>query len=117
MAEGATIKADQIEGLSELIQEHLKTALRDGGRPDLQDVEEVRRSPVGILIRLEEQVKALKSEMDQRFDSLRLEMNQRFEAVNQRFDSLERRFNLFQWIILLNFSLLIAVASKLFLMK
>lgn len=121
MAEQTTIKADQIEGLSELIQAQVQEVLRQEARPDLQDVEEVRRSPAGILIRLEEQVKALKSEMDQRFDALKLEMDQRFVALaakmDQRFDGLERRFTLLQWVVILNTFLLIALVGKFFLMK
>lgn len=139
MAEGVTIRADQIEGLPELIREQLKAIRQEDTRSDLQDVEEVRRSPAGTLIRLEEQIKALGTKMDQRFEvvdqrlkaledkmdqrfmALKLEMDQRFGAldskVDQRFNDMERRFSLFQWVVILNFSLLIAVAGKLFLMK
>ena len=140
-----TIRADQIEGLAELIQAQIKTAMQIEGKPDLQNVDEVRRSPAGTLIRLEGKIDALKDEMDQRFqavdqrfDDLKSEINQRFQAVDQRFDALKTemdqrfdalgseinhrfdaqdgRLKLFQWIIILMFSLLIAMAGKLFTM-
>ncbi len=88
MAEQTTIRADQIQGLPDLIREQVREVLREEARPDQQDMDHLRRSPAGTVIRLEEQVKALDEKVDQRFDSLRSEMNQRFEAVDQRFDSL-----------------------------
>ena len=112
MAEGTTIRADQIEGLADLIREQVRAVIHES-KPITQDVEDIRRSPAGTVIRLEGKVEAL----DAKIDHLRLEMNHGFEAVNQRFDSLERRFSLFQWVLVLNFSLLIAMAGKFFLMK
>ncbi len=99
MAEQGTIRADQIEGLSDLIREQVRIAIQENTRPDLQDVEEVRRSPAGTLIRLEEQVKGVDSKVDQ----LRSEM--------------DRRFTLLQWAIGLIYPFLLAIVGKLFLMK
>jgi len=117
MAEQVTIKADQIEGLREVIRAEVREALREEVRSAPEDMDQLRRSPAGTVIRLEGKVEAL----DEKIDGLRSEMNQRFEALedkmNQRFEALERRFNLFQWVLVLNFSLLIAMAGKLFLMK
>jgi|GEM_PF-2365692 len=109
MAEQTTIRADQIEGLADLIREQVRAVIYES-KPVLQDVEELRRSPAGTVIRLEEQVKALDAKVDQRFDALKSEMD-------QRFDALDRRFSLLQWVVVLNFSMLVAVAGKLFLMK
>ena len=72
--------------------------------------EEAAIKPVGILIRLEEQVKALKSEMDQRFKSLE-------DKTDQRFDGLERRFTLLQWAVGLMYPILLAILGKLFLVS
>ena len=167
MAEGTTIKADQIEGLPDLIRAQVREVLREEVKSAPEDMDQLRRSPAGTMIRLEEQVKALDTKIDQRFevvdqrfevvdqrfkaldakvdqrfDVLKSEMDQRFEVVDQRFEvvdqrfkaldakvdqlrseidrrfnDVDRRFNLFQWVLVLNFSLLIAMAGKLFLMK
>jgi hypothetical protein len=61
MPEPTTIRAEQIEGLPELIREQVRAVISEGG-PPLQDVEEIRRSPAGILIRLEERVKGPRRE-------------------------------------------------------
>ncbi|OGG56022.1 MAG: hypothetical protein A3F84_28800 [Candidatus Handelsmanbacteria bacterium RIFCSPLOWO2_12_FULL_64_10] len=131
MAEGTTIKADQIEGLPDLIRAQVREVLREEVKSAPEDMDQLRRSPAGTMIRLEEQVKALDTKIDQRFEVV----DQRFEVVDQRFKALDakvdqlrseidrrfndvdRRFNLFQWVLVLNFSLLIAMAGKLFLMK
>lgn len=121
MAEQTTIKADQIEGLSELIQAQVQEVLRKEVKSAPEDMDQLRRSPAGTMIRLEEQVKALDEKVDQRFDALKSEMSQRFNDVDRRFvdlkSDMDRRFNLLQWVVILNTSLLIAMAGKLFLMK
>ena len=132
MAESTTIRADQIEGLPDLIREQVRAALRQETQPFLQDMEEIRRSPAGILIRLEEQLRALeekmdqrfaglKAEMDQRFAGLKAEMDQRFIAVDQRFTSIDQRFQevdkrltLLQWTMGLVLILQVLILGKLF---
>ena len=139
MAESTTIRADQIEGLPDLIREQVRAALRQETQPFLQDMEEIRRSPAGILIRLEEQIRALeekmeqrfiaidqrfaglKAEMEQRFAGLKAEMEQRFIAVDQRFTSIDQRFqevdkrlNLLQWTMGLVLIIQVLILGKLF---
>jgi len=55
MAEQTTIRADQIEGLADLIREQVRAVIYES-KPVLQDVEELRRSPAGTVIRLEGKV-------------------------------------------------------------
>ena len=45
MAEQATIKADQIEGLSEVIRAQVREVLREEARPVPEDMDQLRRSP------------------------------------------------------------------------
>jgi hypothetical protein len=81
------------------------------------------------LIRLEEELKALRIEMNIRFEAQRKEsdvkfeaINARFEAVlaeqralrqemNARFDALEKRLNFLQWLIAIGFSFLIGLMT------
>jgi len=81
------------------------------------------------LIRLEEELKALRIEMSIRFEAQRKEsdvkfeaINARFEAVlaeqralrqemNARFDALEKRLNFLQWLIAIGFSFLIGLMT------
>ena len=119
-----TIRADQIEGLPDLIREQVRAVIYES-KPVLQDVEEIRRSPAGTVIRLEEQVKALDEKVDQRFDTLKSEMDHRFGALksemDQRFSdlkgSMDQQFSTVKWILVLIFPLLIALIGKLLLMK
>ena len=121
MAEKGTIRADQIEGLKEIIRTEVKEALREEVKSAPEDMDQLRRSPAGTMIRLEEQVKALDEKVDQRFETLKSEMDQRFNDVDRRFvdlkSDMDRRFNLLQWVVILNTSLLIALVGKFFLMK
>jgi chaperonin cofactor prefoldin len=131
MAEQGTIRADQIEGLSDLIREQVREVFREEVKSVPEDMDQLRRSPAGTMIRLEEQVKALDKKVDQRFEVLKSEMSQRFEVVDQRFEvvdqkfdalkseinqrfndvdrrfvdlksDMDRRFNLLQWVVILN---------------
>ena len=88
------------------------------------------------LIRLEEELKALRIEMNIRFEAqrkesdarfeainsrfeavlaeqraLREEMNARFEALNARFEALKKRLNFLQWLITIGFSFLIGLMT------
>lgn len=121
MAEQATIKADQIEGLPDLIRQQVREVLREEVRSAPEDMDQLRRSPAGTMIRLEEQVKALDEKVDQRFESLKVEMDQRFESLKMEMGQLrsevDRRFTLLQWAIGLIYPFLLAIVGKLFLMK
>lgn len=107
------IRADQIEGLADLIRDQVRAVIHES-KPVLQDVEEIRRSPAGTVIRLEEQVKALDAKVDQRFDALKSEMDQRFSDLK---DSMDQQFSTVKRILVLIFPILIAVIGKLLLMK
>ena len=48
----------------------VKEALREEAKPDPEGMDQLRRSPAGAMIRLEEQVKALDIKMDQRFEAM-----------------------------------------------
>jgi septal ring factor EnvC (AmiA/AmiB activator) len=74
------------------------------------------------LIRLEEELKALRIEMNIRFEAQRKESDARFEAINSRFeglikemnarfDALEKRLNFLQWLIAIGFSFLIGLMT------
>ena len=132
MAEQTTIRADQIEGLREVIRTELKEVLREEIKPVPEDMDQLRRSPAGAMIRLESKVEALDEKVDQRFDALKSEMDQRFDAVDQRFDALESKmdqrfvdlkesmdgqFSTMKWVFVLIFSLLFTILGKLFLIK
>ncbi len=51
------------------------------------------------VVRVEEELKALRKLEAERFEVLYREMTARFEAIDQRFEALERRFTFTQWLI------------------
>ena len=74
------------------------------------------------LIRLEEELKALRIEMNIRFEAQRKESDVKFEAINARFeglikemnarfDTLEKKINFLQWLIAIGFSFLIGLMT------
>jgi hypothetical protein len=74
------------------------------------------------LIRLEEELKALRIEMNIRFEAQRKESDVKFEAINARFeglikemnarfDALEKKLNFLQWLIAIGFSFLIGLMT------
>jgi septal ring factor EnvC (AmiA/AmiB activator) len=74
------------------------------------------------LIRLEEELKALRIELSIRFEAQRKESDVKFEAINARFeglikemnarfDALEKRLNFLQWLIAIGFSFLIGLMT------
>ena len=133
------IKADQIEGLPDLIRAQVREVFREEVRSTPEDMDQLRRSPAGTMIRLEEQVKALDEKVDQKFESLKVEMDQRFKVVDQRFaavdqkveglksemerrladlkESMDHQFSSMKWILALIFPLLLTILGKLFLVK
>jgi len=54
MAEEKPVLVDQIEGLGDYIREQVRVAIREEAKPALEDMEEIEKSPTGMLIRLEE---------------------------------------------------------------
>jgi septal ring factor EnvC (AmiA/AmiB activator) len=74
------------------------------------------------LIRLEEELKALRIELSIRFEAQKKESDVKFEAINARFeglikemnarfDALEKRLNFLQWLIAIGFSFLIGLMT------
>lgn len=118
MSEETTIRAEQIDGLEELLNEVVRKQI---ARPPLtEDIERLRKSPTGAIIRLEEQVKILigdvrkietqinnlESRMEARFDDLEGRMEGKFDDLESRmatkddlaqlttkFDNLESRMD------------------------
>ena len=132
MPDQTTIRADQIEGLPDLIIEKVREVLREEVKPTPEDMDQLRRSPAGAMIRLESKMEALDEKVDHRFDALKSEIDQRFDAVDQRFDALESKmdqrfvdlkesidgqFSTMKWVFVLIFSLLFTILGKLFLIK
>ena len=139
MAEEKLVQVDQIEGLGDYIREQVRVAIREEAKPALEDMEEIKKSPAGMLIRLEDKVDALESKMDQRFEAVESKMDQRFEAVDQRFEaveskmdqrfeavdqrfidlkeSMDQQFSTMKWALVLIFPFLLTILGKLFLMK
>ena len=121
MAEEKKVQVEQIEGLDQYIREQVQATFRQTAQPFLEDMEEIRKSPAGMLIRLEDRVEALEEKIDQRFDTLRTEMDQRFQAVDQRFvdlqRSMEHQLGTLKWTVALLFPFVFAILGKLFLLK
>jgi hypothetical protein len=111
MGEEGTIRADQIVGLKDMVRGEVRDALRAEAGTSLQDVDEVRRSPAGTLIRLEGKIDA----QGVRTDAVGQRLQAVEEKIDQRFDSMERRVSMLQWVIVMGFTLWIAMAGKLFL--
>jgi len=86
------IQAEQIEGL----EEFLRTIVREEiARPPLaEDVEQLKKTPAGAVIRLEEQVKTVAEdvgEIKSQISNLESRMETKFDDIENRFDSLESR--------------------------
>jgi len=97
------IRAEQIEGL----EDFLRTIVREeiARTPLTEDVEQLKKMPAGVVIRLEEQIKTiaedvgeiksqisnLESRMMAKFDNLESRMATKFDDIESRFDSLESR--------------------------
>jgi tetrahydromethanopterin S-methyltransferase subunit G len=85
-----TISAEQIEGLEDLITEILnrKIAQMPLGA---EDMEQLKKSPAGTVIRLEERVNAL----DKKIDEIRAQMvtKAEFAIMSNRIDGIESRID------------------------
>lgn len=93
MAEDKKIHASEIEGLEEVLTEIVRKEF--ARRLPVEDMEELKRSPAGTVIRLEEQVQALtaltKAEfqnVDKRFENI----DKRFENIDKQFEKIDERF-------------------------
>ena len=88
------ISAEQIEGLEELINEILNrkiTQLPSG----FEDMEQLKKSPAGTIIRLEERV----NDLDEKIDEIRTQMVTKAEfaitssRIENRIDNIENRID------------------------
>jgi hypothetical protein len=76
---------------------------------------EKRLSNVEIEIRdLRGEIKDLRAEVKAEIGGLRTEIK---GEMDRRFNDMDRRFNLLQWVVVLIYPFLFAIAGKLFLMK
>ncbi len=118
--------ARDIEDFEELVLQIVKAHIGEVLEEYVKERELKLReiSLIERLIRVEEELKALREletqrfealqkeidtrfdAMNSRFEALQKEIDTRFEAMNSRFEALERRFNFLQWIILAGFTLL-----------
>jgi CRISPR/Cas system CMR subunit Cmr6 (Cas7 group RAMP superfamily) len=96
------------EELSKKIQEYVNLAVVEFVRKNELKAKEL--SLIERILRVEEELKALREIEQTRYETLYKEMNTRFEALqkemNVRFEALERRFNFLQWFMGLGFSFL-----------
>jgi len=83
-----TISAEQIEGLEELITGILNRKIAQIP-PGIEDMEQLKKSPAGTIIRLEEHVNVL----DEKIDEIRTQMVTREELAitNSRLDNIENK--------------------------
>jgi hypothetical protein len=81
---GETISAEQIDGLEELITEILNRKITQIPS-EVEDIEKLKKSPAGTIIRLEEHVSA----MDEKIDEIRTQMKAEFTAMSGRIDKIE----------------------------
>jgi len=83
-----TISAEQIEGLEELITKIVGSKIAQVSS-EVGDIEQLKKSPAGTIIRLEERVNAL----DEKIDEIRVQMVTRteFAAMSSRIDNIESK--------------------------
>ncbi len=115
----------------EVVKAHIGELLEDYVRDRELKLREI--SLMERLIRVEEELKALREleaqrfealykEIDTRFEALYKEIDTRFEAMNtrfealykemnSRFEALEKRFNFLQWFMGIGFSILIIILT------
>lgn len=69
----------------------------------------------GLIVALDQKVDRLIASLDQKVDRLNEKMDRRFDALEERFDrrfeAVDRRFN---WVIGIQFSILVAIIAGLF---
>ncbi|HIE30232.1 TPA: hypothetical protein EYP66_23465 [Candidatus Poribacteria bacterium] len=84
------ISAEKIEGLEELINEILNRKITQLSS-SVEDMEQLKKSPAGTIIRLEERVNAL----DEKIDEIRTQMvtKAEFAVMSNRIDSIESRID------------------------
>ena len=116
MALPEQISIEQIEAIvKSIVEAQIKSAIEEFVRKNEEKVKEL--SLIERIIRVEEELKALKEielarfeAIEKRFESLQREMNARFESLQRkmdaRFQALEKRLNFMQWFMGIGFTIL-----------
>ncbi|MDW7993008.1 MAG: hypothetical protein RMK65_13010 [Anaerolineae bacterium] len=98
LPETTTVRADQIEGLRDLIRQVIEEErLFVYPREYLLDVEALRRSPAGVIIRLEERVDHLSTKVEElggrveRLEEKVGRLGERVERLEEKVDRLGER--------------------------
>jgi len=113
------ISRSEIEQLvRSIVQQSIQSAIEEFVRKNDQRAKEL--SLIERVIRVEEELKALREieaarfeAIEKRFEALQREMDKRFEALqremNARFESLEKRLSFTQWLIGIGFTAVMAM--------
>lgn len=102
-------KGELQELITALVEEVLRQRLVEFVVEHEKKVKEF--SVVERLLRLEEELKAMRELEERRFEALLNEMNTRFESTNTRFESLEKRLGFLQWFMAGGFTSLAPLIS------
>ena len=113
------ISRSEIEQLvRSIVQQSIQSAIEEFVRKNDKRAKEL--SLIERVIRVEEELKALREieaarfeAIEKRFEALQREMDKRFEALqremNARFESLEKRLSFTQWLIGIGFTAVMAM--------
>ncbi|MDH7552244.1 MAG: hypothetical protein QHH74_01165 [Spirochaetota bacterium] len=102
----AQLKEELIPLIKTVVQDEVKSNIEDFMRQSELRAKEL--SLIERIIRVEEEIKALKEIEKARFEA----METRFEAMETRFEAIEKRFSSLQWFMGIGFtitSILIAI--------
>jgi 5'-deoxynucleotidase YfbR-like HD superfamily hydrolase len=105
-----TIEEDQLEEIvSKVLQKHLKSTF--------QDVDEVRKSPAGAIVRLETKIESLvtRAEFKEEIGNLRTEFKDTYGNLNARLAKVESRLNLLVALFVATFGIFASLLVKLIL--
>ena len=108
------LKEELIPLIKSVVHEELKANITANIEEFIRQ-NELRAKELSLIeriVRVEEELKALRQTMEIRFESMEKRFEARFEAINARFESMEKRFTALQWFMGIGFtiiSILIAV--------
>ena len=110
----AQLKEELIPLIKSVVHEELKANITATIEEFIRQ-NELRAKELSLIeriVRVEEELKALRQTMEIRFESMEKRFEARFEAIDARFESMEKRFTALQWFMGIGFtiiSILIAV--------
>jgi len=108
------LKEELIPLIKSVVHEELKANITANIEEFIRQ-NELRAKELSLIeriVRVEEELKALRQTMEIRFESMEKRFEARFEAIDARFESMEKRFTALQWFMGIGFtiiSILIAV--------